>query len=146
MEEDTKDGIKDGIKDNDEVKDNPDISDKVPLVYQDKYLMKVRKEKEKTSLNQESLSHLRFNIVMEYTPVGNVLMYYNCIRECFEYYSDSTIPYRYLEVVARKYVLMNNCVSLYFDMEEELKDVSKYHFQYFYDKCDKYPDIPEEYN
>lgn len=119
MEEDTNNGI----KDNDEVKDKPDISDKVPLVYQDKYLMKVRKEKEKekTSLNQESLSHLRLTFVMEYTPVGNVLMYYNCTRECFEYYSDSTIPYRYLEVVARKYVLMNNCVSIYFDMEEELK-------------------------
>ena len=59
--------------------------------------------------------------IMETTPLGNVLMIYNKDRESFAYYSDSNIPYRYLEPVARKYVKSFNCRPLYIDMEEELK-------------------------
>ena len=59
---------------------------------------------------------------MEYTPLGNVLMFYNNKKGSFEYYSDNTIPYRYLETVARKYVKIHNCRVIYFDMEEELKN------------------------
>jgi hypothetical protein len=61
------------------------------------------------------------SFVIEKTPLGNVLMFYNNKRGSFEYYSDNTIPYRYLEVVGRKYVKMFHCRSLYFDMEEELR-------------------------
>ena len=60
--------------------------------------------------------------VLENTPLGNVLMRYNVNTEVFEFYSDNTIPYRYLEAVARKYVLTNNCIPLYIDMEETLKE------------------------
>jgi cobalamin biosynthesis protein CbiG len=48
-------------------------------------------------------------------------MIYDKERESFKYYSDSTIPYRYLEVVGRKYVKMFNCRPIFVDMEEELK-------------------------
>lgn len=59
--------------------------------------------------------------VIEKTPQGNVLMMYDKDKESFKYYSDSTIPYRYLEVVARKYVKLFNCAPLFVDMEEELQ-------------------------
>jgi hypothetical protein len=59
--------------------------------------------------------------IMETTPQGNVLMIYDNKRNSFKFYSDSTIPYRYLEVVGRKYVKMFDCRQLYVDMEEELK-------------------------
>lgn len=59
--------------------------------------------------------------VIEKTPQGNVLMIYDKDKESFKYYSDSTIPYRYLEVVARKYVKLFNCAPLFVDMEEELQ-------------------------
>ena len=59
--------------------------------------------------------------ILETTPQGNVLMIYDNKRNTFKFYSDSTIPYRYLEVVSRKYVKMFNCRQLYVDMEEELK-------------------------
>jgi hypothetical protein len=62
---------------------------------------------------------------MEKTPQGNVLMLYDKERESFKYYSDSTIPYRYLEVVGRKYVKLFNCRPLFIDMEEELKLVDE---------------------
>ena len=113
----------DGDGDEDEDHCNNDSHKVVTVAYEDKFLTKMRDAKRlKDGLLKDELdlTHLKNNFVMEYTPVGNVLMYYNVVKECFDYYSDSTIPYRYLEVVSRKYVLMNNCVSLYFDMEEEL--------------------------
>jgi hypothetical protein len=58
--------------------------------------------------------------IMETTPQGNVLMIYDNKRNSFKFYSDNTIPYRYLEVVGRKYVKMFDCRPLYVDMEEEL--------------------------
>lgn len=72
-------------------------------------------------LIQNRFQKLSNNFVVENTPQGNVLMFYNKQKESFTYYSDSTIPYRYLEVVARKYVKMFNCRPLFIDMEEELK-------------------------
>jgi hypothetical protein len=59
--------------------------------------------------------------VMEKTPIGNVLMLYDLDLCKFKYYSDSTMPYRYLEVVGRKYVKIFNCRPIFVDMEEELR-------------------------
>ena len=98
--------------------------------YEDKYLEELHEmnveyeffeqEEEKTGL--ENLKHC---YIIEKTPLGNVAMYYNNVRETFEYYSDSTIPYRFLEVVARKYVITYKCRPLYIVMEEELKKYEK---------------------
>ena len=67
------------------------------------------------------LERLQNCFVLEATPHGNVLMIYDTSKGSFKYYSDNTIPYRYLEPVARKYVKQFNCRPLYVDMEEELK-------------------------
>jgi hypothetical protein len=69
----------------------------------------------------ERLDKLKNNFVMEKTPLGNVLMLYNNKRGSFEFYSDNTIPYRYLEPVSRKYVKIFDCRPIYCDMDEELK-------------------------
>ncbi len=61
------------------------------------------------------------NYIMEYTPLGNVYMRYNNNKESFEYFSNNTIPYRFLESVARKYVMTFWCKPLFIDIEEELK-------------------------
>ena len=74
------------------------------------------------NLRIEKLLHC---YVMETTPQGNVLMIYDHIKGSFRYYSDNAIPYRYLEVVARKYVKQFNCRPLYVDMEEELEIAEK---------------------
>ena len=73
----------------------------------------------------DRLDKLKNSFIMEKTPLGNVLMLYNNKRGSFEYYSDNTIPYRYLEPVSRKYVKMFGCRPIYFDMEEELKNYEK---------------------
>ena len=71
-------------------------------------------------INQR-LDKLNKNFIIEYTPLGNVIMTYNNKKEVFDYYSDNIIPYRFLETVLRKYVITNNCRPLYIDMEDELK-------------------------
>ena len=82
------------------------------------------KKVQELSLNfviKQRLQKLKNNYVIEHTPLGNVMMIYDIECETFKYYSDNTIPYRYLEVVGRKYVKQFGCRPLFIDMEEELK-------------------------
>lgn len=74
---------------------------------------------------KQRLENMKNNCVIEHTPLGNVIMFYNHEKETFSYYSDNNIPYRYLESVGRKYVLTFHCRPLYIDMEEELKECEK---------------------
>ena len=94
------------------------------ILFEEKYKEEYKKADD-TEISQERLEQLKNSILMERTPLGNVVMYYDNSRETFIYYSDSTIPYRYLEVVARKYVVTNRCKKLYIDMEKELKEAQE---------------------
>ena len=94
--------------------------------YEEKYLDEFRAMKDSpVSLTEEELLSLKNSIVVEYTPVGNVAMFYDHKRETFGYYSDTTIPYRFLEVVGRKYVIANCCKNIFIDMNEELKQYAE---------------------
>jgi len=61
------------------------------------------------------------NYVLETTPLGNVYMRYNNAKTSFEYFSNNTIPYRYLEAIGRRYVMTFMCKPLFIDLEEELQ-------------------------
>lgn len=107
-EEDTKKEIKEEVC-------KPEIK------YEDKYLSELKNLLEKLTVEKKNYAYLKNNFVMEKTPVGNVVMYYDEDTETFIYYTDNTIPYRFLEVIARKYVITFHCVDLFIDMEKELK-------------------------
>jgi len=91
---------------------------KPSVKYEDKY-MDILKRQKTDALEQRSPN--KANKVMEYTPLGNVLMWYEPDKESFHFHSDSTIPYRFLEVVARKYVITFHCPQIYVDMEEQVE-------------------------
>jgi hypothetical protein len=91
---------------------------KPPVKYEDKYMDILKRQK--TDALEQRIPN-KANKVMEYTPLGNVLMWYEPDKESFHFHSDSTIPYRFLEVVARKYVTTFHCPHLYIDMEEEVE-------------------------
>jgi hypothetical protein len=74
---------------------------------------------------EKRLDNLKNCFIIEKTPLGNVAMIYNNKKESFDYFSDNTIPYRYLEPVSRKYVLTFQCKSIYVDMEQELKEYER---------------------
>jgi hypothetical protein len=84
-------------------------------------LIEIHKEAYEYAMNRV-LDKLQNNYVMEKTPLGNIAMCYNNKKGSFEYYSDNAIPYRYLETVARKYVITFHCKNLYIDMNTELKN------------------------
>jgi hypothetical protein len=65
------------------------------------------------------------NYILEFTPLGNVYMRYNYFKKSFEYFSNNTIPYRYLETIGRKYVMTFRCKQLFIDLENELKKASE---------------------
>jgi hypothetical protein len=95
-----------------------EITPRVEVPYPDKYLEKFKS----MSFDNEllDLESLKNSIVVEHTPLGNVAMHYDIKREAFVYYSDSVMPYRYLEVVARKYVITFHCKRVFIDMEDEI--------------------------
>jgi hypothetical protein len=88
--------------------------------YQEECLITI-KDDVRNFIIDKCLNKLENCYVMEFTPQGNVLMKYDKNKESFIFYSDNTIPYRYLEVVGRKYVKQFNCRPIFVDMEEELK-------------------------
>ena len=100
------------------------IIEKALEKYEDKYLELYRKT-ESTLCSDEKIEGLKNTILMENTPLGNVIMYYDKSRETFIYYSDSNIPYRYLEVISRKYVIMNDCKQIHVDMEQEINEAQE---------------------
>jgi len=77
--------------------------EKKVVLYEDKY----------KEFPSENLPVKPNNILIEQTPIGNVIMFYNKSR--FEFYADKTIPYRFLETVARKYVCMFKCKDIYIE-------------------------------
>ena len=67
--------------------------------------------------NNIDVSKLKHNILFENTPIGNVIMYYE--NDEFKYYCDRTPSFGFLETVARKYVIIFHCKSLYKIYNEE---------------------------
>jgi len=92
----------------------------------EKYSEKYKKEYSQITncvVSDDRLSILENSVIIENTPVGCVLMYYKHNNDdktgMFHYYSNNTIPYGFLEVVARKYVVTFNCKQLYICNDEE---------------------------
>jgi hypothetical protein len=74
----------------------------------------------------------RTRILFETTPRGNIIMYYDCYKLGFAYYSDTNgIPYNVLNSVAMKYVSLYNCHDFFMDNEITTKDspLIKIHFE-----------------
>jgi len=108
----SKDKLSNELKEIDEFLENQNGKEK---------LLQEAKENARNFIINKRLEKIENCYTIETTPQGNVLMCYDSKRNSFKYFSDSTIPYRYLEVVARKYVKQFQCRQLFVDMEEELK-------------------------
>ena len=83
---------------------------------------------EEKDLTDKFVKDLTLNVIREETPKGEVLMYYSHEPESFVYYAKTKeIPYKYLETLARKYVIIYDCKKLYIDIRKEYeKGVNKY--------------------
>lgn len=54
-------------------------------------------------------------IMIENTPRGNIIIYYDAFREGFAYYCDQTVPYKIINAVVMKYVLIYRCRDFFTD-------------------------------
>lgn len=72
------------------------------------------------SILEETEEHKKYKRVEEETPEGKVIMTYDEPTNTFFYWSDKSIAYRYLEVVARKYVVVYDCKDIYINIFKEL--------------------------
>jgi hypothetical protein len=113
--DDDDDSDEDNEKDNEKEEKN---QEQLTISYEKKYMEDFLNA---SNDNLERINNFKNNFILENTPLGNVSMYYNSERECFEYYSDHTIPYRYLETIGRKYVITFRCKDIFIVMEEELE-------------------------
>jgi hypothetical protein len=68
----------------------------------------------------ESVENLVYKRVEEQTPDGKVMLKYDESSNTFLYWAEKPITYKYLEVVARKYVILFDCKELYVNMFREL--------------------------
>jgi hypothetical protein len=102
-----------------------EINDELKVKYLEfssmSFLEEEAREKSKQYVLDKKLNGYINNYIIETTPLGNVYMRYNHDKKSFEYFSNNTIPYRFLEPVGRKYVMTYYCKPLFVDVEEELK-------------------------
>uniref|UniRef100_A0A6C0IVZ0 Uncharacterized protein n=1 Tax=viral metagenome TaxID=1070528 RepID=A0A6C0IVZ0_9ZZZZ len=110
----------------DEIKSNlkENKSEVVELEMEDEVTEEKRMEIKKSAYNtiiNNRIKGLMNSVLLEMTPVGNVFMRYNFEKESFEYFSNNSIPYRYLEPIGRRYVMTFCCKPLFVDLEDELK-------------------------
>ena len=83
--------------------------------YEEKYLEKYNK------LTNKDLVEDCAMFIEDLTPSGIVKMAYDKNSHHFVYYANKSIPYKYLEVVARLFVIENDCKNIYINYDEELK-------------------------
>lgn len=74
---------------------------------------------------EESIEHLLQKQVEETTPEGKVILSYDESSNTFLYWAHKPIAYKYLEVIARKYVIVYDCKELYVNMMTELTKAMK---------------------
>lgn len=62
-------------------------------------------------------------VLYEYTPRGNIIMFYDVFKKGFSYYCDQqSIPYNILNAIAMKYVRIYSCRDLFIDDKITPKD------------------------
>ena len=112
----------------DEDEDEDEGVEEVPEVaFENRYFTEYDDLEEK-ELTDKFVKDLALNVIREETPKGEVLMYYSHEMESFIYYSKTKeIPYKYLETLARKYVINYDCKRIYIDIRKEYeKGLNKY--------------------
>ena len=71
-----------------------------------------------SSVVEETEENIKYKRVEEVTPEGHVYMTYE--EPFFYYWSNRSISYKYLDVLARKYVIVYDCKEVYVNLFKEI--------------------------
>jgi hypothetical protein len=115
-------------KNDEDCDESSDDSDDDEMPYEHKYVNEFEEliASNLVMWSDQEKSNLSKLIIMDTTPNGDVVMSYEYDkddeeRSKFVYYSDSkTIPYKYLDTVARKFVYAHKCPNIYVFIRDEL--------------------------
>ena len=78
-------------------------------------IARLRQALEESSYEHEE-KRWRSRVLVEYTPLGNIIMNYDVYRFGFSYYSDNnSLNYDLLNAVAMKYVKIFHCLDFFMD-------------------------------
>lgn len=81
-----------------------------PVFYNRKELSELMKNENEVEKKWKS------RILIQYTPRGNIIMFYDAYKGGFSYYSDhSVVPLRILNAMAMKYVMNYYCLDFFVD-------------------------------
>lgn len=111
-------------EDEENEEEDQETEQKELMLYENKYMNKY-KNLPFESHTDEFLNKLINNYIIEMTPIGNVIMRYNNDKKSFEYFSNNAIPFRYLETISRKYVIVYNCRDIFIDLEKEVEEANQ---------------------
>jgi hypothetical protein len=70
---------------------------------------------EQTTIPADMESQWKTRMLMESTPQGTIVMYYDIFKNAFTFYSDLTRPDYFLNGIAMKYVVVFRCRDFYVD-------------------------------
>ena len=105
--------------DTDDTDDTADLSEDEDIDLANKYYEELSTLVER-EMTKTELDALQFSLVNVDTPDGKVLMTYNNSTESFWYYTDNkSIPYNYLDEVARFFTIEYNCRQICVNYKEE---------------------------
>lgn len=111
------------LEHDDENEKKKDVIEIKKVLYDFKYDVKYD-GLEGIQLSKDQIEMLPSKFVMESTPVGNVIMYFDYDKKAFQYYSDFSVPYKYLECVSKKFCIVNKN-KIYRDIKMEV-DVNEF--------------------
>ena len=87
-------------------------SHNIDALFYDRKAFRTHMEEPKNELERQWKTRIMYTS----TPRGNLVMHYDAYKEGFVYYSDqSSIPYRILNALAMKYVMMYRCRDFFMD-------------------------------
>ena len=95
-----------------------DVNANIPETFYDKKLLQTALIEADNDLEKE----WRRRTIIENTPRGNVIMYYDPYKLGFAYHCDQYLPYDILNTVAMKYVMTFRCYDFFMDELERPED------------------------
>jgi hypothetical protein len=98
--------------------DNSKINESINANIQKEFYVKEEYAKSVIEYDNEIERAWKKKALIENTPRGNIIMFYDPYKMGFSYYSDAySIPYNVLNAVAMKYVIIYHCRDFFVDDE-----------------------------
>lgn len=103
---------------------NPSLYDYEPFLFE--YIDEYNSTK-LSDISNNFLNILKYKFILTNTPYGIIIMNYDCNNYSFDYYckNSNTIPFEYLDTIARIYVVNYDCKKIYIESKNLNDDILK---------------------